>query len=84
MYSFYLDKTKVEEPESFTNISFEKKRDEKYFGFILRKQGIVKVVGAGQVKFTEPKAVAILKAAKEKDGYGAIVKFTVYFEDKLA
>lgn len=84
MYSFYLDKTKVAEPESFTNISFEKKRDENYFGFIQRQKGTVKVVGAGQVKFTEPKAVAILKAAKDKDGYGAIVKFTVYIFDQLA
>lgn len=84
MYSFYLDKTKVAEPESFTNISFEKKRDENYFGFIQRQKGTVKVIGAGQVKFTEPKAVAILKAAKERDGYGAIVKFTVYYNDILA
>lgn len=84
MYRFYLDRTEVAEPESFTNISFEKKRDEKYFGFILRRKGIVKVVGAGQVKFTEEKAVAILRAAKERDGYGAIVKFVVYYQDTLA
>lgn len=84
MYSFYLDKTKVAEPESFTNISFEKKRDSDYFGFIQRQKGTVKVIGAGQVKFTEPKAVAILKAGKDKDGYGAIVKFTVKYNDILA
>lgn len=84
MYSFYLDKTKVAEPESFSNISFEKKRDENYFGFIQRQKGTVKVIGAGQVKFTEPKAVAILKAAKDKYGYGAIVKFTVEIFDQLA
>lgn len=84
MYSFYLDKTKVAEPESFTNISFEKKRDESYFGFIQRQKGTVKVIGAGQVKFTEPKAVAILKAAKERDGYGAIVRFTVKYNDVVS
>lgn len=84
MYSFYLDKTKVAEPESFTNISFEKKRDGDYFGFIQRQKGTVKVIGAGQVKFTEPKAVAILKAAKGKDGYGAIIKFIVKYNDILA
>lgn len=85
MYSFYLDKTKLsEEPESFTNISFEKKRDENYFGFIQKQKGTVKVIGAGQVKFTEPKSVAILKAAKERDGYGAIVRFTVKYNDVLA
>jgi len=84
MYSFFLDKTKVAEPESFTKISFEKKRDGDYFGFIQRQKGTVKVIGAGQVKFTDRKAVAILRAAKEKDGYGAIVKFTVYYHDVLA
>jgi len=84
MYKFFLDKTEVAEPESFSNISFEKKRDENYFGFILRRKGIVKVVGAGQIKFTEPKAISILKAAKDKDGYGAITTITVYEDDILA
>lgn len=84
MYRFFLDSTEVEEPESFTNISFEKKRDEKYFGFILRKQALVKVLGAGQVKFTQEKAVAILKSAKKRFGYAAQVSFEVYFQEKLA
>jgi hypothetical protein len=91
MFTFYLDDTEVREPESFTNIVFEKKREDKFFGFILRREASVfertalgQVLGAGQIKFTEEKAVAILKAAKEKYGYGAVVKFSVYYEQHLA
>jgi len=82
MYTFYLDNTQVAEPESFTNINFEKLRNSKYFGFILRNVG--RVLGAGQIKFTEEKAVAILKAAKKKYGYGAQVKYRVNYMDAFA
>jgi len=82
MYTFYLDSTQVNEPESFTNIVFEKKRVDNLFGFVFKNEG--KVLGAGQIKFTEEKAVAILRAAINKYGYGAEVKFRVDFMGKLA
>ncbi len=81
MWQFYLDNTLVEQPESFNLITFEKLRSEKYFGFVQRRKGVVKAQGEGQIKFTEEKAVAILTAAKERDGFGAKVLFRAKFQN---
>lgn len=86
MFDFYLDGIQVKEPESFTNISFEKKRNDELFGFIQKKSAGVpdRLIGAGQIKFTEDKAVQILKAAKEKSGYGAKVTFKILYLSLIA
>lgn len=63
----------IEEPSGSAGVYFEKIRSKRFFGML--RNNIGRVRGLGEILFEEPLAIQILKAAYDKKGVDASVKY---------
>jgi hypothetical protein len=80
MYRLYLKNTEVEVPPTLQSLTFQKVRDNFYWGFIYNKIGTSQNV---QLTFTEKLAIRIIRKEYEKNGIRGILPVSIHYFDEL-